>query len=114
MLQNIGRCGIGTSIWRPNLRRRAQLLDRQAGGIIVDTIQGILSLPDSSIQRRMAIKIDIFIVHWVLTLNSHYGTKLVQERGVVYTKDRGNRSSHQEVSCWNVCRFRNAEQQLAE
>ena len=26
----------------------------------------------------MDIEIDIFIVHWVLTLNSHYGTKLGQ------------------------------------
>lgn len=76
MLQNIGRCGIGTSVWRPNLRRITQLLDRQAGGIIMDVIQGILSLPDSSIQRRMDIEIDFFIVRWVLTLNSHYGTKL--------------------------------------
>ena len=67
---------IGTSVWRPNPRRRTQLLDRQAGGIIMDMIQGILSLPESSIQRRMDIEIDIFIVHWVLTLNSHYGTKL--------------------------------------
>lgn len=76
MLQNIGRCGIGTSVWRPNPRRRTQLLDCQAGGIIMDMIQGILSLPDSSIQRRMDIEIDILIVYWVLTLNSHYGIKL--------------------------------------
>ena len=42
----------------------------------MDMIQGIPSLLDSSIQRRMDIEIEIFILHWVLTLNSHYGTKL--------------------------------------
>ncbi|OCL15065.1 hypothetical protein AOQ84DRAFT_435244 [Glonium stellatum] len=62
--------------WRPHLERSTKFLYRPAGGIITDTVQGVLSLAQSDIRHRMDIDIDIFIVRWVLTMSSSYGLNL--------------------------------------